>query len=209
MSDTNGTILQTLDEVLRVFADLSVPVAVGGSLASGTFGSWRSTQDADIAAAIRPKHVSPFCERLKDSFSIHEPAIRESVARRSRFGLVHLFNVEKVDVFVGDDSPFDVMQFERVVHRTPPRASGWSGTLPFASPEDVVLRKLLWFEKGDRISEKQWRDILGVLANQYGKLDVDYMKSWAFKLHVEGLLDEVLDQAHKNVHGIDDGTSVV
>jgi hypothetical protein len=35
-----------------------------------------------------------------------------------------------------------------------------------ATPEDTVLAKLAWYRLGDEISDRQWRDILGVLAVQ-------------------------------------------
>lgn len=100
------------------------------------------------------------------------------------------------------------MQFDRLVWRTLPPEASWETPLRLTSPKDIVLHKLRRFEMSDRVSERQWRDILGVLTNQYGKLDVTDMQHWAQKLSVFGLLEEALDQADKNVHGIDDGTGI-
>lgn len=33
----------------------------------------------------------------------------------------------------------------------------------FASPEDTLLHKLVWYKLGNEISDRQWGDILGVL----------------------------------------------
>ena len=35
---------------------------------------------------------------------------------------------------------------------------------PVTAPEIVVVRKLDWFRKGGRASDRQWRDVLAVLG---------------------------------------------
>ncbi|NET38104.1 MAG: hypothetical protein F6K19_39915 [Cyanothece sp. SIO1E1] len=55
-----------------------------------------------------------------------------------------------------------------------------------ASPEDVILNKLRWRERN--LSEKQWRDVLGVLKIQGSRLNFDYLNEWATKL---GLIEDL------------------
>jgi hypothetical protein len=45
------------------------------------------------------------------------------------------------------------------------------------------------------ISDRQWRDILGVLKVQAGRLDVDYLKKWATELNVTDLLEGALKES--------------
>jgi hypothetical protein len=33
-------------------------------------------------------------------------------------------------------------------------------TIRFASPEDTLLHKLVWYKLGNEISDRQWSDIL-------------------------------------------------
>ncbi len=40
-------------------------------------------------------------------------------------------------------------------------------TLYLASAEDVILHKLYWFQLGDKVSERQWHDVLGVIQVQF------------------------------------------
>jgi hypothetical protein len=65
-----------------------------------------------------------------------------------------------------------------------------------ASPEDIVLNKLEWFRLGDEVSERQWRDVQGVLKVQAGNLDMDYLRTWAAKLGLADLLDRALAEAN-------------
>jgi hypothetical protein len=56
------------------------------------------------------------------------------------------------------------------------------------TPEDTVLRKLLWYREGGEVSDKQWRDIVGVLRVGVPELDVAYFDDWALRLGITGLL---------------------
>jgi hypothetical protein len=57
------------------------------------------------------------------------------------------------------------------------------------APEDTILRKMLWFREGGEVSDRQWRDILGVLRAQQGSLDLAYLRDWAVRLALTDLLD--------------------
>jgi hypothetical protein len=65
----------------------------------------------------------------------------------------------------------------------------------FASPEDTVLAKLEWYRLGGEVSERQWRDVLGVLRARGSQLDLEYMRKWAGELHVGDLLERGLQEA--------------
>ena len=60
------------------------------------------------------------------------------------------------------------------------------------SPEDIILSKLEWYRMGGEASDRQLRDILGVLKTKAGQLDLEYMRRWAKPLKVEDLLEKVL-----------------
>jgi hypothetical protein len=54
------------------------------------------------------------------------------------------------------------------------------------TPEDLILAKLLWGRHSQ--SEKQWRDVLGVMKVQGETLDFSYLLHWAEQL---GLLEKL------------------
>lgn len=56
-----------------------------------------------------------------------------------------------------------------------------------ASPEDVILSKLQWYQMGQGVSERQWLDILGVIKVQGDSLDAEYLRTWAETLGVHDL----------------------
>jgi hypothetical protein len=63
------------------------------------------------------------------------------------------------------------------------------------SPEDIVLQKLSWYKLTRGGSQKQWRDVLGVLKVQFGRLDIAYLNQWARVLELTDLLEEALLQS--------------
>jgi hypothetical protein len=58
--------------------------------------------------------------------------------------------------------------------------------VPVVSAEDIVLAKLRWHRQGGGVSAQQWRDVVGVLRGESGRLDEVCFKRWAEAL---GVLD--------------------
>ena len=63
------------------------------------------------------------------------------------------------------------------------------------SPEDVILSKLEWYRMGGEVSDRQWRDILGVLKTRAGELDLEYLRMRAKELKVMDLLERALKES--------------
>ena len=62
----------------------------------------------------------------------------------------------------------------------------------FYTPEDILLQKLRWYRKGGESSDRQWRDVLGIVTAQGTRLDREYLRTHAPELGVADLLDKVL-----------------
>ena len=127
---------------------------------------------------------------LTGPYYISEPMIRSAIERRSSFNLIHLATMFKVDVFVIKNRPFDQLAMERAVLTKLLLPEPLE--LPIASPEDIVLAKLEWYRKGGEVSERQWRDVLGILKVRAEQLDLDYLWYWSREINVDDLLLRVL-----------------
>jgi hypothetical protein len=86
--------------------------------------------------------------------------------------------------------PYDVQLLQRARRLPVPGVEG--RTFSFVSPEDIILLKLRWYREGGETSDRQWEDVLGVLAVQDTALDREYLGRWAEVLGVQDLLDKAL-----------------
>lgn len=181
-------VITALVPVVRQLERLEAAYYVGGSLASSAHGVPRTSLDADVVADLMPAHVTPLVEALEAEYYVSLPAIRDAVARRTCFNVIHYATAFKVDVFALNTRPYDRQALGRarreVLDEDAPDAR-----FMVASPEDTILSKLEWFRLGGGTSERQWLDVLGVLAVQGEGLDFAYMEHWAPELGVADLLD--------------------
>jgi hypothetical protein len=182
-------------KVTGVFEKLGVPYLIGGSLASALYGMVRTTQDSDIVAEMRLDHLQPFVAALQDEFFIDEEMIAEAIQRHSSFNIIHREAMFKVDVFVPLPRPFLQTQLDRAQRQIFIFETDSPVSAKFASPEDTVLSKLEWYRLGGEGSDRQWRDILGVLKTRAGELDLAYLRRWAGELKVSDLLERALQLA--------------
>ncbi|GJD24071.1 hypothetical protein RIVM261_090270 [Rivularia sp. IAM M-261] len=109
--------------------------------------------------------------------------------RERSLSITHTVTIANADLIIMDNSPFAVSQMSRRI------LASVEGVSPFwvASPEDMVLQKLMW-GRGSQ-SEKQWRDVLGIIKLQAENLDYGYLVQWAENLDVIDALTEALAEA--------------
>lgn len=186
-------IVIALSPVIQAFEKLGIAYYIGGSVASSAYGIARSTLDIDLVADLKLNHVDPLVRSLESEYYIDGLMIKDAILRHSSFNLIHFETIIKVDVFVLKDTAYYQKAFERK------RKDSLDEEVPhefyLASPEDVILNKLIWYHLGGNVSDRQWQDILGVLKVQKGFLDTEYLRYWASDLHISGLLDYAFHDA--------------
>ena len=179
--------------VVRLLERLGVRCAIGGSIASTIHGEIRSTNDADIVAELQLKHLESFIKGLGDDFYSSEDRIREAIVSGGSFNLIALRPMFKVNVFIANGQPFETSQLDRrtevLIWENPPER------VFVSSAEDTILAKLSWYRKGGEISDRQWRDVLGVIRTRGVQLDADYMRRMASISGVADLLAQALYDA--------------
>jgi hypothetical protein len=170
--------------VLRLFREIGVDCYVGGSFASSFHGTPRSTNDVDMVAELKLAHIPLLVAQLQERFYVDASQAIDAVRRRASFNILYLRTMFKVDIFVSGDGPLDraaMRRRQRIFLGEPPEP------VDIASAEDSVLRKLLWYRLGNEVSERQLKDVLGVLKIQKANLDLEYLDSMAKRLEIQDL----------------------
>lgn len=185
--------LESLLRVARALDDLRAPYIVVGSVASSIHGLSRATADADIVADLQPEQARPLFEALKDDFYVDDMAVARAVRNRRQFNVINFDTLFKVDIYppAGDD-----FSRQELARRQPARLLPDSEQVVYlASPEDTILAKLRWHQKGGGASGRQLEDVAGVVKVQGERLDVEYLREWAARLGVGDLLGRALGEA--------------
>jgi hypothetical protein len=183
-----------IDVALRVAGALEQVGAdyfVGGSFASSLDGEPRATNDIDFVIDLKVGRIADFVAALGTDFEVDVDMLTDAVLHGRSANAFYLPLVLKIDFFGHSHGPYDDSEFDRrraVVVRE-------GRTIFVKSPEDTILRKLQWFRAGGEVSDRQWRDIIGVLRAQQNTLDLAYLRDWAPRLGVADLLDLARSEA--------------
>ena len=145
--------------------------------------------DIDFVAVVREDQVSALVEAFKADFYVDEDALRRAVRLKSSANLIEQRTQLKIDLFIAGGTPLDEQQLKR---RQPIRL-GSGQTVYVHPPEDILLQKLRWYRLGGEQSDRQWRDILGIVRVQGPRLDRGYLEANAPVLEVSDLLLRALD----------------
>lgn len=186
-------ILEVTFKVIAALEELKITYYIGGSLASSAFGVARSTLDVDIVTSMSPDQAAPLESLLKNEFYIDADSMASAIEQKSSFNLIHLESMFKIDIFILKPEPYGQQAFSR--RREKSVSEDPAKKLYFPTAEDIILLKLDWHRRCDEISTQQWKDVLGVLKVQGGRLDLNYLLVWAKELMIVDLLQKALKEA--------------
>ena len=180
---------ELLRRVSGAFEALGIPYFVTGSMATIAYGEPRFTRDIDVVVRLRKSDIGRLrLEFPEEEFYLSAGAADEAIEHAGQFNILHPGSGLKIDVMVADSSEFNDSRFGR--SRKLP--IGGSSTAAFASPEDVIIKKLEYFRAGE--SDKHLRDIAGVVKVMGDDLDHGYIKVWSQRLGLTSLWQQVLDR---------------
>jgi hypothetical protein len=178
-------------ELLRMVGERLVRIGcawfVTGAVASTVFGEPRFTHDINIVVRADEQQAALFASSfVGDEWYASVDAAVDAARRRTMFNIIHVPSGLKADIIVARDTPHDASRFRRV--RRIAMSDGTSE--PFASPEDVILKKLEFFREGG--SSKHLRDIASIIAVQgESAIEWNYLATWAEQLGVASELERV------------------
>ncbi len=173
-------------DVTRRLESIHVPYVIGGSLASSVYGEPRATMDIDVVADLRPEAISRLVATLRPDYYVDEDVARDAAGTGGSFNAVHSRAGVKIDFFVAGADAFEL---ERLRTRVAvPVSAVPAQVLWIDTAEHTVLRKLEWYRRGGEVSERQWRDVLAIIALQGEALDRGELARWAPLLGVSDLL---------------------
>jgi hypothetical protein len=117
-----------------------------------------STNDIDFVIDMAVRKVRELSELLGADFEVDGDVLRDAILRGRSANVFYLPLVLKIDFFGYPHGPYDESEFSRRRPVVVPAGR----TLMVKAPEDTILRKMLWFREGGEVSDRQWRDILGM-----------------------------------------------
>jgi hypothetical protein len=176
---------EPLRRVVAALDACGIPHMVAGSFASTHHGVPRSTNDIDLVVDPTADALERFVRSLDpQDFYVSPEAAQEAWRRRGQFNVVDLATGWKIDLILRKERAFSREEFGR---RAPALVFGMKVFV--ASAEDTILAKLEWARLGE--SERQLRDVAGILEMQGGRIDRGYVERWARELGVEELWQRV------------------
>lgn len=163
---------QLLQMAVEILERLEIRYALVGSLASSTLGEARFTNDIDIVVDLDVFDAARLCDAFdSDEFYVYKPTAIEAAVKGRQFNVLHSPTANKIDFMLPGDSDWAKDQLDR--RRRQPVLE--AGECYVASPEDIILGKLLYYQDGG--SEKHLRDIAGICKRKSEQLDMPYLES--------------------------------
>ena len=160
-----------------------IPYMVTGSVAMAIYALPRMTRDIDLVIECEDADAVRIAQLFESDCYVDIESIRDAIARRSMFNIIHSQWVIKADFIVRKNDEYRKLEFRRRKRFDVEGASIW-----VVAPEDLVLSKLCWAKNsGSEIQQKDARAII----DSFPHLDWTYLETWAIRLGVKGLLDQV------------------
>ena len=164
----------------------AIPYMVTGSIASTYYGEARATRDLDIVIDPSPAALDRLVADLVTAgFYVDPEAARSALQARTQFNAIGA-DASKIDFIIRRNRPFSIEEFGR---RQPADLLGTPGYI--ATVEDMVVAKLEWAAATD--SDRQLRDVAGMLAVGGDEVDREYVVRWVELLGLREVWREVSD----------------
>lgn len=177
---------EVLKKVISALKENEIPYMLTGAIAVNYYGRPRLTHDIDIIVNIKKIHIQSIVDNFSQEFYVSPEGIEDAIKNCSAFNVIHNETGLKIDFWMLADDEYDKTRFSRKE-----RQIIFDREMYISSVEDTVLIKLRWYKKST--SEKHIIDAKGILQVQGESIDNNYLRKWAEKLSVGGILKKLLE----------------
>lgn len=177
---------ELLLDVVELFEGAGIEYMVVGALAVAAHGRTRSTDDLDIAVHVDFDERDEIGDLLAEAGWPDQKVLSDEFGRRIVADLEDPYTVE---VFFAAGHPLFDREFDRLQ-----RVEYHGQQIPFISPEDLVLRKLV---NTKHRRGHDFDDALSVIAVQGDRFDVEYVRDHCAAQRVCDLFERALKEARQ------------
>ncbi|OIN98170.1 hypothetical protein COY52_03100 [Candidatus Desantisbacteria bacterium CG_4_10_14_0_8_um_filter_48_22] len=180
-----------LSALSHLMADAGINYAIIGGIAAGMWGMPRSTYDVDIVATLDKGAVKQLLDTAgKHGFTFKTDEIKTLL--KSDMLRIY-YQPGGQEIIIAIDCMLAETEYQREVIRRAKKIKISDYYISFASPEDVIILKLISFRGKDRA------DIDDIIRYRGRSLDTGYIMKWAKVFEVEANLRNCrkIIQTHK------------
>jgi hypothetical protein len=180
---------QLATQLHHLLTEAQVPYYITGGVAAITYGEPRTTRDLDLVLSISSADLDRLVSTLEQEGFYATGVEDVKAGRMNVLQVTQIETISRADLMIAEPDRYEQLKFAR--RRLSPFPDGTEVYL--ACPEDVVISKLRWGERSQ--SEKQWRDVLGILKVQLGALDYEDMHTLAAEFEISEALERATVEA--------------
>lgn len=180
---------ELLLETARTLSDAGIPYMVVGAFAAAVHGEPRMTKDIDIVLQVPFEDRDRVTALFRDDIRWEDKV--DPIWGRRTMGTDP--SEYKIELFYAPKHPLHDREFSRRVF-----VEFRGQRLPFLSPEDLILRKLV---NTKHRRAQDYDDVLMVIAVQDDTLDLDYVREHCGVHRVCGLFERALKDAETIAEG--------
>lgn len=176
-----------LKRIGKILSDLKITYLITGGIAVAAFGRVRATHDIDIVVEIKEKEINPLATAFRKMFKggyADEEMMKDALQNEGQFNFIDPNTGFKIDFWIQKNDEFSESEFSRKKIKIIDKQK-----LYFISPEDLILRKLLWYKLGDGSKHLEDADSIFKFSKN---IDVNYIKKWAEKQETNKILEDLL-----------------